>query len=247
MPGSNIDQLLRRSRWPRLLLFAVVATGTALGTALAFRQGLVMPALNPLPSIDLAQSGQWLIDWRLASIRRYPEVCARTLKAPHIEAQQIPDSPLVDGCGWSNSVRLASAGGVRAAFDKVTCETAVALALWLEQEVQPAALQHFGQPVRSIHSYGSYACRNIIGSKYWGGVRSQHAIANAVDIAGFTLADGRSISVRAHWHDESKMGQFLRAVHRRACPYFRVALGPEYNAAHHDHFHLDRGPLSRCR
>jgi hypothetical protein len=24
-------------------------------------------------------------------------------------------------------------------------------------------------------------------------------------------------------------------------------LGPEYNAAHHDHFHLDRGPLMRCK
>jgi hypothetical protein len=26
-----------------------------------------------------------------------------------------------------------------------------------------------------------------------------------------------------------------------------VVLGPEYNAAHHDHFHLDRGPLMRCK
>jgi hypothetical protein len=243
MPRANIDRLLGRARWPRVLLFVIVAAGTAL----AFRQGLVMPALNPLPTIDLAQPGQWLIDWRLAGIRRYPDVCSRTLKAPYIEAQQIPDSPLVDGCGWSNSVRLASAGGVRAGFDKVTCETAVALALWLEHEVQPTARQLLGQPVRSIHSYGSYACRNIIGSKLWGSVRSQHATANAVDIAGFTLADGRSISIKSHWPGDSSESRFLRTVHRRACPYFRVVLGPDHNAAHHNHFHLDRGPLSRCR
>jgi hypothetical protein len=247
MLKANTELLPRRARWPRILLFVVVAGGTALGTMLAFRQGLVMPALNPLPPIDLAQPAGWLIDWRLASMKHHPELCALALKAPHIEAQQIPDSPLKDGCGWSNGVRMAAAGGVRAAFDKVTCETAVALALWLEQEVQPAARQILGQPVRSIQSYGSYACRNIVGSKYWGGVRSQHAIANAVDIAGFTLADGRSISVRAQWREETEVGRFLRTVHRRACPYFRVVLGPDYNAAHYDHFHLDRGPLSRCR
>ena len=230
-----------------MLLFVAVAASTAIGTALTFRQGLVSPMLNPLPPVDLALADQWLIDWRLAAIKRHPDVCARTLKAPHIEAQQIPDSPLENGCGWTNSVRLTAAGGVRAGFDKVTCETAVALALWLEHEVQPVARQLFGQPVRSITSYGSYACRNIIGSKYWGGVRSQHATANAVDIAGFTLADGRAISVRAHWRDQTDVGRFLRTVHARACPYFRVALGPDYNAAHHDHFHLDRGPLSRCK
>jgi hypothetical protein len=243
MAKGNVDPLRRRASWPRFVLFVVIAAGTAM----AFRQGLIMPAVNPLPLVDLAQPSQWLIDWRLAGIKNYPDVCARTLKAPHIEAQPIADGPMKDGCGWSNSVRVASAGGVRAGFDKLTCETAVALALWLEYEVQPLARDMFGQPVRSLHSLGSYACRNIVGNRLWSNVRSQHATANAADIAGFTLADGRSISVKAKWREESNEGRFLRAVHRRACPYFRVALGPGYNAAHHDHFHLDRGPLSRCK
>jgi hypothetical protein len=226
-----------------MLLFLVVASGTAI----LFRQGLVAPAFNPLPLIDLAQSRPWLVDWRLASIKNYPQVCARTLKAPHIEAQSIADSPMKDGCGWHNSVRLVSAGGVRAGFDKLTCETAVALALWLQHEVQPLAREMLGQPVRAIQSYGSYSCRNIIGNRLWSNVRSQHAIANAADIGGFTLADGRTISVRRQWREDTAEGRFLRAVHARACPYFRVVLGPDYNAAHHDHFHLDRGPYSRCR
>jgi hypothetical protein len=243
MARESTDPFRRRPAWPSILLFVVVATATAL----AFRQGLVMPALNPLPLIDLALSDQWLVDWRLASIKNHPDVCARTLKSPHIDAQPIPDSPLKDGCGWTNSVRLVSAGGVRANFDKLTCEAAVALALWLEHEVQPLARQHLGQPVRSVRSYGGYACRNIVGSRFWGHVRSQHATANALDIGGFILANGRSISVRMHWYADSKEGRFLRAVHRSACRYFRVAIGPDYNAAHHDHFHLDRGPLSRCK
>jgi hypothetical protein len=244
MPRRPLHPLQRRASWPRVLLFVVVMSGTAI----LFRQGLVAPQLNPLPLIDLAaQSRPWLVDWRLAGIKNYPQACVRTLKAPHIEAQPIADSPIRDGCGWQNSVRLVSAGGVRAGFDRLTCETAVALALWLEREVQPLAREMLGQPVRSIQSYGSYSCRNIIGNRLWSNVRSQHATANAADIGGFTLADGRTISVRRQWRDDTAEGRFLRAVHARACPYFRVVLGPDYNIAHHDHFHLDRGPYSRCR
>lgn len=244
MPRGSTDPLLRgRASWPRVLLLVVVTTATAI----VFRQGLVPPYINPLPLIDLARGDPWLVDWRLASIKYYPSVCARTLKAPHVEAQQIPDGPVKNGCGWVNSVRLTSAGGVRASFDKLTCEAAVALALWLEYEVQPLAKEILGQRVTSIQSYGSYSCRNIIGNPLWKDMRSQHATANATDIGGFVLADGRSITVRGHWRNQGAEGRFLREAHRRACPYFRVVLGPEYNAAHRDHLHLDRGPFSRCK
>jgi hypothetical protein len=174
-------------------------------------------------------------------------VCARTLKAPHIEAQQVADGDMKDGCGWSNAVRLASAGSVRASFDKLSCETAVALALWLEHDVQPLARKILGQRVASVRSMGSYSCRNVRGNPFWRHRRSQHATANALDIAGFTLADGRQVSVRLHWQGDGIEGRFLREAHARACAYFRAALGPDYNAAHRDHFHLDRGPFSRCR
>jgi hypothetical protein len=81
--------------------------------------------------------------------------------------------------------------------------------------------------------------------------RSQHASANAVDISGFTLGDGRQITVAKGWNDAGSpagdSAKFLRAIHQGACRYFRVALSPAFNSAHHDHFHLDRGPLQRCR
>ena len=68
-----------------------------------------------------------------------------------------------------------------------------------------------------------------------------------MDIGGFSLADGRQISVERSWRGSGKEAEFLHAVHSRACRYFRVALGPDYNAAHSNHFHLDRGFLSRCK
>jgi hypothetical protein len=243
MARGQADPLRRRAVWPRVLLFVLVATGTAL----AFREGLVAPSLSPLPEIDLARPRGWLLDWRLAGLKHYPSVCARALNSPRIDAAPIADSPIKDGCGWSNGVRLAAAGGARASFDKITCEMAVALALWMEHEVQPLALEHLGERVTSLLSRGSYACRNIVGNAVWRHVRSQHAYANAADIAGFTLADGRQIDILTHWSGETPEGRFLRQAHARACRYFRAALGPAYNAAHRNHFHLDRGPFSSCR
>jgi hypothetical protein len=231
------------SRVLRFMLLALVLGGVAF----VFRQGLLPAALNPLPAVDLGQPNAWLIDWRLAALKYNPELCRRVLSPPHIEAQPIPDNPLQNGCGWTNSVRMSEAGGVRAGFDKLTCESAAALALWLEHDVQQLAQEILGQRVASVQSFGTYSCRNIVGNPLWKDWRSEHATANAVDIGGFTLADGRQISVRSRWQGDSAEARFLKAAHGRACRYFRVVLGPEYNAAHHDHFHLDRGPLMRCK
>jgi hypothetical protein len=233
----------RRRRVTRIALIVLV-----LGSVAAlFRFGLVPGVLNPLPAVDLGQSNPWFIDWRLAALKDNPDLCRRVLVSPHIEAQPISDSPLREGCGWVNAVRMSTAGGVRAGFDKLTCEAAAALALWLEHDLQEVAQEHLGQRVMAVQSFGTFSCRNIIGNPLWKGWRSQHATANAVDIGAFTLADGRRISVRASWNGDGAEARFLRAAHGRACRYFRVVLGPDFNAAHYDHFHFDRGPLSRCK
>ena len=233
----------RRSRVPRIVLLVLVLGGVAF----VFRQGLVPWYLNPLPALDLGRSSPWLADWRLAAMRNNPELCRRVLVAPHSDAQPIADSPQHDGCGWTNAVRMSQAGGVRAGFDKLTCEAATALSLWLEHELQDVAQAIMGQRVTAVQSFGSYSCRNIIGAKFWKNRRSEHASANALDIGAFTLADGRQISVRGQWHGDGKEARFLRAAHDSACRYFRVVLGPDYNAEHHDHFHMDRGIGWLCR
>lgn len=233
----------RRSRLPRVILSVVVVVGLAA----LFRFGLVPWAINPLPAIDLSQPNLWFVDWRLSAIKNNPDLCRRVLVAPHIEAQPIADSPMRDGCGWVNGVRMSAAGGVRAGFDKITCEAAAALALWLAHDLQEVAQEILGQRVTAVQSFGTYSCRNIIGNALWKSWRSQHATANAVDIGGFTLSDGRRISVKGSWHGTGTEARFLRAAHASACRYFHVALSPDFNAAHHDHFHFDRGPLLRCK
>lgn len=234
----------RRGRaFAKLLLLLLVAG--SLGASFWF--GLVPQAINPLPRLDLSQPHPWFVDFRIAALRRNRALCSATLTEPQVSARSVSDNPIKNGCGWENAVRLNSAGGAALPVGTVTCEMAAALALWMEHDVQPLAQELLGSKVTRIAHMGGYACRNIIGSKALRSFRSQHATANAIDISGFDLADGRRIRLARDWKGDDAESQFLKLVHRSACRYFRIALSPNFNAAHHDHFHFDRGPFVRCR
>jgi hypothetical protein len=122
---------------------------------------------------------------------------------------------------------------------------ALSFAIWERHALQPAAREVLGSEVAAIEHYGSYACRRVYGQET--GRVSEHARANALDVAGFRLRDGRRVTVASDWADEGPKGDFLRRVRDGACGAFETVLGPEYNAAHRDHFHLDRGPYRVCR
>ena len=111
--------------------------------------------------------------------------------------------------------------------------------------VQPAAIDTLGQAVVGIDHYGSYACRRIYGQEE--GEVSEHASANAFDVAGFRLADGSTVSVERDWADPGPKGAFLRQVRDGGCRVFITVLSPDYNAAHANHFHLDMGGWPLCK
>jgi len=212
----------------------------------AFWLGFVPQRWNPLSPLSLDEPDAWFIDFRLAALRRDPALCQVVLREPHIKATPIADNGINKGCGWVNAMHISQAGGADMSVGKLTCEASAALTLWVEHEVQPAALNMFGSSVVSIQHMGTYACRNIVGNPKWREWRSQHALANAIDIASFQLEDGTQISVAQDWRGRDRKARFLRAVHDGACRYFRVAIGPDFNVAHRDHFHYDRGILRTC-
>jgi hypothetical protein len=219
-------------------------------TALSFAalwMGLVPQRFSPFAPLNISEPTAWFLDFRLAALKQDRALCAAVLRAPAIEASAVDDQPYKDGCGWKNAVKIATTAGARIGAEPVTCETAAAFAMWFNGAVQPAALKHFGKRVRSIQHLGTYSCRNIVGNKLWQDFRSQHATANAIDVASLTLDDGRTISVKKDWSGAAPEAAFLHDIHAEACHFFRVALGPGYNAAHADHFHLDRGFLKTCR
>ena len=90
---------------------------------------------------------------------------------------------------------------------------------------------------------GSYSCRNVAGTAR----RSAHSRAEAIDVSAFVLADGRRVSVLSGWNASRGEREFLRVVHKSACKRFGTVLGPDYNRAHHDHFHLEYGKGNYCR
>jgi hypothetical protein len=231
----------------RIFSKLLLTTLTLAAVGGAFWFGLVPQRLSPLSPISLEKPPGLFVDFKLSSLRFDAPLCQSVLKDPHIDATAIPDNPLKNGCGWTNAVRFTRTGGASIGVEPLTCEMAAALTLWVEHEVQPLAREMFGQTVKTLGDMGTYDCRNIVGNTFWKGVRSQHATANALDISGFTLEDGKQISVLRDWKGDDPEARFLREVHRRACKYFRVALGPEFNAAHANHFHFDRGLMWTCK
>jgi len=114
---------------------------------------------------------------------------------------------------------------------------------WARYGVDRAARQILGSPLVRIETMGSYSCRNVAGS----GRLSAHARAEAIDVSAFVLADGRRIGVLNDWNGGSAEKKFLRVIHDSACKRFGTVLGPNYNAAHHNHFHLELGDGRFCR
>lgn len=161
----------------------------------------------------------------------------------------LPDRYYGAGCSALGAVNLNALQGDRAQFSlanmgPVTCPTAELMAGWSRFGVDRAARQILGSPLARIETMGSYSCRNVSGT----GRLSAHASAEAVDVAAFVLADGRRISVLDDWHGGGRAErEFLRVIHTSACKRFGTVLGPDYNAAHRDHLHLEKGDGSFCR
>ena len=175
--------------------------------------------------------------------------CLAELGATRANFTPLPDQYFGAGCSTVNAVQLASLKSDNASLalsnlGPVTCPLANTFAGWARYGVDRAARQIMGSPLVRIETMGSYNCRNVAGSER----RSAHATANAIDVSAFVLADGRRISVLGGWtRGDAAERQFLRIVHESACKRFGTVLGPDYNTAHRDHFHVELSGGSYCR
>ena len=110
--------------------------------------------------------------------------------------------PLHDGeCGTPQPVLLKSFGkSHRITVNPpatIDCPMVAKLAAWLELKVEPAAEKQLGSRVVALANATSYACRRRNNSA--AGPLSEHAYANALDVAEFRLEDGRSVVVAKNW------------------------------------------------
>ncbi|MET0277567.1 MAG: extensin family protein [Pseudorhodoplanes sp.] len=119
----------------------------------------------------------------------------------------------------------------------LACPIVSALDRWITDAVQPSAQRWFRQPVTEIKQISAYSCRGMNGQP--GARISEHAFGNALDIASFTLADGRKITVKNGWRGSPEEQGFLRDVQGAACDSFNTVLAPGSNRFHYDHIHVD--------
>jgi hypothetical protein len=98
-------------------------------------------------------------------------------------------------------------------------------------------MKWFGVPVAEIKQISAYSCRGMNGQP--GAHISEHAFGNALDIAAFTLANGRRITVQDGWRGAPEEQGFLRDVQGSACRLFQTVLAPGSNVYHYNHIHVD--------
>ena len=203
-------------------------------------------AWNPLAPFDLNDERNV---WTQAKLRRSLSSDDRCLAALDRYADFERMVPLVadEGCGIDPRIRLNAVGTVALAPVETTCAVALRLAAWERFVLQAEASTHLGSGVAALRHQSSYSCRAIRTESGPGTRLSTHATAEAIDIAGVWLTDGRQLELSDNWQGESAEARFFRAIHAGACEWFVTVLGPDFNALHEDHFHLQSVGWGSCR
>jgi hypothetical protein len=205
---------------------------------------LTPPQHNPFKPLDLTIQPGIVTGFKLDSLGSNKPACFALLDQAGVKYTRTdrpsdnPESGIVDGLTLDQSLTTYS-GTVT-----VSCRLAATLHMWERHVVLPAAQELFGQGVKRIETMGSYQCRRVNNAKE--GRWSEHARGDALDVGGFILDDDTRISVEDDFRSPTAKGEFLRRVRAKACGLFSTTLGPDYNALHENHLHLDMGPYTIC-
>ena len=221
----------------------------------------VIPSPPPLPVVEAKEESSAVVSestppeplldaWSL-NAREDGEACRAELKAAGFKFSPMPDQKAVDknGCGIPHGV-IVMKGPTGVVYDPpimVDCTMARALSS-IEKIVQEEAETNLHSKIARIANLGAFACRPRNYRK--GASLSAHAFGSAVDIAAFHPAKGTPAVVLRD-DPESPRSTAAQDDRRRflhvAFQRFRregdltYAVGPDFNAIHHNHFHLDRG------
>jgi hypothetical protein len=175
---------------------------------------------------------------RAATMPAAETACRARLRTLGVEfAERQPEKDAA-GCAlpWPIAVKSLGAEIGLAPEALMNCTLAETAARFARNVVSPAAGSAYGSELKSVSQASAYVCRPRNG----GGKLSEHAFGNALDLAQFTLADGKVIDVGPS--SDEKTAEFLARLRQAACGPFKTVLGPGSDADHERHFHLDLAP-----
>ncbi|MFZ5406806.1 extensin family protein [Enterobacter asburiae] len=203
------------------------------------------PYYNPFTPLTLDDPPGRITQYKLRRLTR--EACASLLLQVNqrdlIRTQPVADSG--GACPLNNVVRVRDFGpvGLNSSF-LASCPLALSSALFISQQARPLTKRYTGSELARIDHLGSFACRNIYHRP--DARRSEHATAEALDIAAFRLANGERVTVLNGWKAATTQ-PWLKAMLAASCGYYGNGLGPEYNAAHANHFHRGMRGFGLCQ
>jgi len=229
-----------RIRWLCTLLLPVILTGCLFGGGEDRPAPRSSVPIRPRPSGPITLNGP---------TPRETQQCFTDLSREEVRYSPLPDRDYGGGCVVRGAVQLIEVGVPVTNLKSITCPLARTFIAWLRNAVAPAAHQMLGSDLVRVETYGTYSCRGVIGRGAEGAKTiSEHSFANAVDVSGFVLADGRRVTIETGWHSQDEgVRDFLAVIHKSACKRFKTVLSPDYNAAHYNHLHLDMGKGPFCR
>lgn len=228
-------------RWSIIALLPML-----LSACLGDGDGSRQPARTPAAPVRPRTTGPVTLNLPTS---RDTQQCFTDLSREDVRFSPLPDRDFGDGCVVIGAVQLLDIGVPVSGLKSMRCPLARSFIAWVRFAVAPAAHQILGSDLVKVQSFGTYACRGVIGRGAEGAAKlSEHALGNAVDVGGFVLADGRTVTVQGGWNsDDPSIREFFQVIHKSACRRFQTVLSPDYNAAHHDHLHLDMGRGPFCR
>ena len=167
--------------------------------------------------------------------------CLAALAAAGASFTPVAQPNASTSCAIDNPVRLNSFATKPATVKlpdqpTVSCAYALKLSQFVEQRLQPLAVQS-GSAVVAFGTGPGFDCRGRNGDS--AKRMSEHAIGDAVDIVYLKLANKSQMLVKDALNVQSPNFAFLRDLRALACQDFTTVLGPGANAAHAEHFHID--------
>ena len=214
--------MTRRTRigWLLLILLALAAVQLLRSGAI-----VIPEAWKPWVPLRIADPPNLLTGWKLMRASNDAAMCQAVLAQSGFRYTPVDDRETDPGCGFNNAVRITRTSAAVEPFT-LSCRAALSLAMWERHVLQPEAQLWLGSTVSRIEHFGSYACRNVYGRE--NASRSRHATADAFDIAGFVLEDGRRVRVVRDWRHKGAQGY---SMPRNESADTRASSSPENGGA----------------